>query len=107
MTNSQLHPPSAEDRVPSSLGLQQGSTVVPFPLALNRKLVSRLVDRFLALSAGPDRAVIWRKKEMGQLERKRRSQGIPSEIIKRELWQVENAVAVRLAAMFPKDGGAA
>jgi hypothetical protein len=85
--------------------LQQGS-IVPFPLALNRKLVSRLVDRFLAIPAGPDRAVIWRKKELGQLERKRRSQGIAPEIIQREIWDVEDAVAVRLTAMFPDLGDA-
>jgi hypothetical protein len=80
--------------------------VVPFPLALNRKLVSRLVDRFIALPPSEERASEWRKKELGQLERKRRAQGIPPEIIKRELWQVEQAVAVQLAAMFPDLGGA-
>jgi hypothetical protein len=107
VTTSQPHSPSRGERVSSNPGLQQGSAVVPFPLALNRKLVSRLVDRFLAIPAGPDRAVIWRKKELGQLERKRRSQGIPPEIIQRELWQIERAVAAQLAAMFPNDGGAA
>lgn len=81
--------------------------VIAFPLALNRKLVSRLVDRFLALPFTEDRANKWRRKELGQLERKRLAQGIAPEIIEQELWQVERAVTVRLKAMFPNDGGAA
>lgn len=81
--------------------------VVAFPLFVNRQLIVRLVDRFLAIPPSNERPNIWRKRELGQLERKRRAQGIAPEIVQRELKKVEQAVAERLAVIFEEGGGAA
>jgi Family of unknown function (DUF6074) len=83
------------------------ATVVPFPLSLNRQLIARLVEQFLAIPPSPERAAIFRQKQLAQLRRKRRALGLPPDAVEAEIWGVEQAMAVRLAAMFPKDGGAA
>ncbi|MEE1611113.1 DUF6074 family protein [Microvirga sp. CF3016] len=95
------------DLAPRSFPRQAKASVYPFPLALNRKLVERLVDRFLAIPPSDERANLFRRRELGPLKKKRLRQGIPLELVALELKAVEQAIAVRLAAIFSEEGSKA
>jgi hypothetical protein len=83
------------------------AAVIPFPLSLNRQLIARLVKQFLAIPPSPERAAILRQKQLAQLRRKLRALSLPPDVVEAEIWGVEQAMAVRLTAIYSTDEGAA